>query len=743
MNIKLKQINKYYFDHGKSTKALENISLEFNTDGSFVVITGESGAGKSSLIKVITGLEDYDEGEMFFDDVSVSSLSESKKQHIYSDNISFVFQDYNLIESISGLQNIVLALIKQGKPNKEATELAVKALNDVSLNSQKNMRVSKLSGGERQRVAIARSIALDTPIIVFDEPTGNLDNQTSKQIVKIISKIAKNKLILYVTHDYDIVEKYVTRHIVLADGNIIKDERIRQSQSSEFPQKTIIKNNELSFFSYLYSTYLIGFKHVGRSIATFIVMLFCFTSIFGSLYLFGISTTAIGGIFSSNYFNRTEYHMGNEIKNSKVNLDDQDIEYEGEHYIDYGDILDNSVSIYEVENKKISFEGRKIFAIPYFADQSSLVRADDNSDGISIYIPDSWDESSYYYKSLNDIYAKDITITTEIWNRLYNSDNQRLVNIANTIDEIQLHTRIAKIYSYDTTTNNTSNIYVQMDADKLNTVRYSILHSHDYLNISDDYDQTLATNLQIYDSNQQGLDRIDSFYIDIDETANFNSLFLSSNLEGKDISIHYKNLTLPLSLFDTSYTIKVDNSFSMTNFGLQSVIAANKIESTVYFPTVDMALSNYESLSPTNSRMFYQASQDAVTDYHINLRSDNHTIRIAYLIIFCLILFSIFVVAFLIHLIINRFYYRKTYDQQVLSYIGFSFKDIVIVNLMQFIMLGIPAIVAVYIIYMVLTPYASLVFMSNIWLLVLIILICLACAILFGLPTRKKVREND
>jgi ABC-type lipoprotein export system ATPase subunit len=765
MNIKLKKINKYYFDQGKSTKALENISLEFNTDGSFVVITGESGAGKSSLIKVITGLEDYDEGEMYFDDIPVSSLSDKKKQHIYSDNISFVFQDYNLIESISCTQNIMLALIKQGKTQKEAKILAEKALKDVSLNYQKRMRVSKLSGGERQRVAIARSIALDTPIIVFDEPTGNLDDQTSKQIIEIISKISKNKLILYVTHDYKIVEKYVTRHIVLADSNLVKDEILQKPDSVENPQKTRSLNNKFSFISYLYSTYLIGFKHFGRTLATFVVLLFCFANVFGSLYIYGTMVTTIGTIgsllnYDSYSTDTPAYHMGNVIKNSKIDISDEEIDYEGNYYIDYGDILGESVRIYSEDYQKNfdedfanndyyyyekCFDYYDIYAIPYFTDDSDLVKSSEE-DGIAIYIPDTWTSSSYYYETLDFIYNKDISISSDLWFDIASNYDPEFDGIPEQIGATQLQTKITSVHTYDSSINDSSCLYLVMNNEQLDTVRNSFLTEYDYLSFTDTFyfDTALSSSISINTGDEEYLNSSSNYYgISYYSDTTSNSLCLSADLIDKDLTIQYKNLELPLDYFDISYNLATDNTYAIFDRGLSKILAENQVTSTVYFDDVQTASENYLALSPENGHLYYQEYNQAVSSYKIDFESESSVIRQSYLISFLGTLLNLFIMSILIRFILNRFYYRKSYDQQVLSYIGFSFKNIVVVNLLQFLILGFLSIAVVFSLGVIFVPYAGSMFFANIWFLALAIFICLACSVFFGLPTRKKVIEND
>ncbi|MFA6862095.1 MAG: ATP-binding cassette domain-containing protein, partial [Bacilli bacterium] len=221
MQIELKNVTKYYYDNGKSTKGLEGINLSFKTDGSFVAVTGESGAGKTTLIKIITGIEDFDEGEIYFDKEPISGADDKRRNKLYSDNVSFVFQDYSLIESLTAEENIVLALLKKGYKVKKAKQKANEVLKQVGLSKQIKMKASKLSGGEKQRVAIARSLSLDSKIVVFDEPTGNLDDQTSKGIIDLIQSIRPGRLIIYITHDIDIVKPYITRHITLADGHVI------------------------------------------------------------------------------------------------------------------------------------------------------------------------------------------------------------------------------------------------------------------------------------------------------------------------------------------------------------------------------------------------------------------------------------------------------------------------------------------------------------------------------------------
>ena len=284
MEIKLVNVSKYYYGDGNFAKGLEGINLSFQTDGSFCVVTGESGAGKSTLIRILTGIEEFDEGEIYFDGQPLTGLSESQRQSLYSANVSFVFQDYNLVESLSAIDNIVLALLKRGLSAKEAKSEAKKALEEVGLGKQAKKKASKLSGGERQRVAIARSLALKTKIIIFDEPTGNLDPNTGVEIIEAINRLKENRLIVYVTHDYPLVEKYATRHIVLSDNHIESDTILKESGQETEPM--VVDEPKMKASSYFYAGKAFTFSRLSRLVSTCLVLLS------GALFAFGVASLA-------------------------------------------------------------------------------------------------------------------------------------------------------------------------------------------------------------------------------------------------------------------------------------------------------------------------------------------------------------------------------------------------------------------------------------------------------------------
>lgn len=220
--LKLENITKIY--EGKNFKqiALNDVTLAFRNN-EFVSILGPSGSGKTTLLNIIGGLDKYTYGNLIIDGVSTRKYKERDWNNYRSNKVGFIFQSYNLINHQTVLSNVLLSLNIAGKPKKESIKLAKKVLKDVGLENYIKKKPKELSGGQMQRVAIARALVTNPDIILCDEPTGALDSQTSIQIMELLKKISKEKLVIMVTHNVTLANKYSDRVIALNDGVITYD----------------------------------------------------------------------------------------------------------------------------------------------------------------------------------------------------------------------------------------------------------------------------------------------------------------------------------------------------------------------------------------------------------------------------------------------------------------------------------------------------------------------------------------
>ncbi|MBR2695665.1 ABC transporter ATP-binding protein/permease [Candidatus Saccharibacteria bacterium] len=230
--LELRKITKIYDTGGFKQKALNSVSLNFRKS-EFASILGPSGSGKTTLLNIIGGLDSYTSGDLLVNGVSTKSYKDAAWDSYRNHRIGFVFQSYNLIPHQTILSNVRLALTVSGISKKEGIKRAKKALEDVGLGEHVHKRPAQLSGGQMQRVAIARAIVNDPEIILADEPTGALDSETSVQIMEILKNISKDRLVIMVTHNPELAEKYSTRIINLKDGKILSDTKPFSDKAAE------------------------------------------------------------------------------------------------------------------------------------------------------------------------------------------------------------------------------------------------------------------------------------------------------------------------------------------------------------------------------------------------------------------------------------------------------------------------------------------------------------------------------
>ncbi len=247
--LELKKIKKSYTTGDFTQVALKSVDLKFRKS-EFVAILGPSGSGKTTLLNIIGGLDRYDEGDLIINSRSTKKFKDQTWDAYRNNCIGFIFQSYNLISHISILANVEMGMTLSGVSPKKRHKKAKEVLKKVGLKDHMHKKPNQLSGGQMQRVAIARALANDPDIVLADEPTGALDTKTSVQIMELIKEIAKDKLVIMVTHNPDLARDYANRVIEMRDGEVLNDSNpIQKSEGEEKEYK--IKRTAMGFLSAL------------------------------------------------------------------------------------------------------------------------------------------------------------------------------------------------------------------------------------------------------------------------------------------------------------------------------------------------------------------------------------------------------------------------------------------------------------------------------------------------------------
>ena len=277
--LKLENIKKDYITGDTTVHALKGVSVEFRKS-EFVSILGQSGCGKTTLLNIIGGLDRYTSGELYIGGRATSDFRDRDWDNYRNHSVGFIFQSYNLIPHQSVLSNVELALTLTGVPRAERRRRAAEALEKVGLADQLNKKPNEMSGGQMQRVAIARALVNDPEILLADEPTGALDSETSVQIMELLKEISKDRLVIMVTHNPELAERYSTRIIRLLDGNITDD---TMPYSGDEEEKTAEKSGKRPSMSFLTALSLSLNNLMTKKARTFL------TAFAGSIGIIGIA----------------------------------------------------------------------------------------------------------------------------------------------------------------------------------------------------------------------------------------------------------------------------------------------------------------------------------------------------------------------------------------------------------------------------------------------------------------------
>lgn len=761
MNIRLDHITKYYYDQGKSTKGIENVSLSFNTDSSFIVITGESGSGKSTLIRILTGLDDFDEGEIYFDDVPLSGMNEEEREKLYRENISFVFQDYNLVESLSAKENIVLALLKQGLERIKAEKRATEVLDKVGLHRLINVPSSKLSGGERQRVAIARSLALNTRVIIFDEPTGNLDPETSRMILSLIKEIHKNRLIVYVTHEYNYVSDLVTRHIILSDGQVISDQEVRPAlEATDTPDESK-PSGKMKFPSLCYASRRFSFRRKGRFLATFL------TLALATFSMLGVSYSLTKSLISSSAVERSPQRdeiltsrLGNEVlvktKNTVNNTPLIKGEDASEYYLDYGDLF-NIVSFFRLVDEKGELASNNFSYAPFVPNKTKLYKtyhqtAFPGSDLVDLYLPTEAHSNPDYSTPLKYLLENDGWTSHSSYFSFFSPDksmNWETTSLTLAIPKVT----IGKVYyCYSSSLSFQGNLFFsgslsfteKLHQSIVSDLAHSVNHKEDgwhgqtYAFPSSE-SLTILDGAEVYRSNP---------FIPNSYSA---LLSLPKRLEGKPLSsltLDVYGISIPLNQVvdpsDVVYDGDGKTRFSINRPLVHQALIRTKGLTRIYAKQVKEA-EKLASRLAGNENFFaaYFGLPESQNRYRriVNLKNVSIGVRILIMLGMVFYLAVTLIVMVVLRGILSKFYYRKDYDQMVLGWIGYSFSDMMKINAISFLSQSALLSSVIYVLMILLIDDIRWTFSSFPFIILLSFVLNLLFSFFLSLPSRKTRRN--
>lgn len=359
--LELKNITKDYISGDSTVQALKGISIEFRKS-EFVSILGQSGCGKTTLLNIIGGLDRYTSGDLVINGKSTKKFKDKDWDAYRNYSVGFVFQNYNLIPHQTVLSNVELALTISGVSREERKERAIKALEDVGLKEQIHKKPNQLSGGQMQRVAIARALVNNPDIILADEPTGALDTKTSVQIMEILKEISKDKLIVMVTHNPELAEKYSTRIVKILDGVITDDSKpfTEEDREKEKDAKAKDGRTAMKFFTALRLSLNNLMTKKGRTLLT---------SFAGSIGIIGIALILSISNGVQNYINRVEEDT---LSSYPVTID--------ESTVDISSIMEGLMG--ETEENAESHEDGKIYSRDIMNDMISTLSSKVSSNNL-------------------------------------------------------------------------------------------------------------------------------------------------------------------------------------------------------------------------------------------------------------------------------------------------------------------------------------------------------------------------
>ena len=448
--LELKNITKDYLSGDTKVEALKGISIDFRKS-EFVSILGQSGCGKTTLLNIIGGLDRYTTGDLVINGKSTKEFKDKDWDAYRNHSVGFVFQSYNLIPHQTVLSNVELALTLSGVSKAERRKRAIEALENVGLKEQIHKKPNELSGGQMQRVAIARALVNDPDIILADEPTGALDTTTSVQIMELLKKISKDKLIIMVTHNPELAEKYSTRIIKILDGNITDDSNPYTKEEKKKEKKTKAKDGKTSmnFFTALSLSLNNLLTKKGR---TFL------TAFAGSIGIIGIALILSLSSGVREYISKVEEDT---LSSYPITIEDTTI--------DMSSMI--SVSVEEAEEKER--EEGKIYSTNVMTNMIEMMSSKIESNNLEEFKKYLDSEGNVIKANSNDIqYSYDLNLN------LYKNNSEEIVKVnpSTVMDSLGMGSMMSTSQTSPfAAMSNTDVFYEMLDNDKLLASQYDIV----------------------------------------------------------------------------------------------------------------------------------------------------------------------------------------------------------------------------------------------------------------------------
>ena len=693
--LELKNVSKYYYSKGIITTGLTKINLEMKM-GEFIAITGESGSGKSTLLNVISGLDSYEDGEMYINGKETSHYTEKDFEEYRRKYIANIFQNFNLINSYTVYQNVELVLLLNGYKKRQIKKKVLDIIEQVGLTKFKNTKVSKLSGGQKQRVAIARAMVKDTPIIVADEPTGNLDSESAKDVIEILRKVAKDKLVIVVTHNLEQIEEYATRIIKMHDGRIVENQEIKKVDNN-------IKVEESKYFKItLINKYRLGIRNTFNIFSKFVLLFLVFFFIVSAIFL-------EYGSFKlyENLSSKTSLYsmMFDDISENRIIIKKSDKTYFTEE--DYKKIKNLSNTDYIVEND-------------LFIDRIFSFEADTDDYSYMMYMSGNINSIDNFEGALdigrmpeND---NEIVVIASKKHSLIENKLDEFLNTEFTIGEVNI-SNIKVVGVKYSENDNDYNFKIYVSNNMIETLR-------GYIN------STMCDLKIIFEENQINTDmyirllpnkEVEKGKVIIDSAIA--SMISNKSVKNKSLSINVSNI-----YYESTIDLKIDNTYTKSNFkkltGLSKydenryVIFMNEEDynSLYYKPSYQSSvyIKNVEEIETTMQELKNlglipkKASDYAIDNYGMS----KQILRITTVIVTIIVIFVLFFISyFIIRIILAS---RKTY-YTTLRILGATYKNVRrILDIELFINSSIAFAVSLIFIYLVRANIIELEYIKNI-----------------------------